>query len=55
MGAILAASLAFGPPAFADELGREVEAPTVFTGENVLVRTGIPIIRTQLPRSSSPS
>ena len=38
----LAAALAFGvatgaAPAWADEFGRETEAPTLFTGENVMV------------------
>ena len=36
----LAVALAFGivaSPALADEYGRETEAPTMFTGENVMV------------------
>jgi len=32
-----ASSLVVGPPAFADEIGRETEAPTLFTGESVMI------------------
>ena len=50
----LAAALAFGvatgaAPAWADEFGRETEAPTLFTGENVMVSS----TRTQLQVWSS--
>lgn len=36
--AIVASVVLGSNPAFADELGRETEAPTLFTGETVMVR-----------------
>lgn len=36
--AVLASSLLVGAGAYADELGVEVEAPTMFTGEEIMVR-----------------
>ena len=35
--AVLVASLVVAAPAWADEIGRETEAPTLFTGESVMV------------------
>lgn len=37
--AVLASMIFFTGPALADEFGRETEAPTFFTGENLLVRS----------------
>jgi hypothetical protein len=36
--AVLAVSLVGAAPVWADEIGRETEAPTLFTGESVMVR-----------------
>ena len=35
---VLISSMMFGPSAFADEIGVEKDAPTLFTGETVMVR-----------------
>lgn len=37
VGAALMSAIAIGGPAFADEYGKETEAPTLFTGETVMV------------------
>ena len=39
VASLLTAAIVF--PAFADEYGKETEAPTLFTGETVMVRHGI--------------
>ena len=46
---IIGSSIFFPGNAIADEIGREVEAPTLFTGETVLVRNLI-LVDTRLCR-----
>ena len=42
--AVLAVSLGVVAPVWADEIGRETEAPTLFTGESIMVsRNSLPI------------